>query len=422
MTEDTQREETSIEKENLTFGKEAGKLGRVLNNMEASKISSIMGGKSSLWWKKVFFLIALLTSIVPTYFVVEDRWLGNLISIKAVDDAWWNIPVLKQLAYPRYFLIIFCIAAFVWLVVLIWRGGPTLALSNLSIGQVDSSGKRPDEKQFRAGDYLSLSALGIASVSAVIAIFTGRIPGWELVLALLAYVSGWMIKEYPLEEIKHYFQENGRFLLDISVFVVALCCALYAIFGESKPNLIFFILFILAGINLLRHRKAIPAIFWISTACLVALTWKINGWEYVVIGDEYNFYNEVRNILENRSAWQLINTTFNGNFVYGTHPYFSSYIHDFFMKLFDNHNFGWRFSNPFLVASSLFFFYYFFRAHVPRRTALITIALLGFSHYLLSFSKIGYNNLQALFAMSLMLAAFTWALRSMTLTSLSVLG
>ena len=157
-------------------------------------------------------------------------------------------------------------------------------------------------------------------------------------------------------------------------------------------------------------------------ACLVTLTWKINSWQYVVIGDEYNFYNEVRNILENRNAWELLNLTFNGNLVYGTHPYFSSYIHDFFMKLFDNHNFGWRFSNPFLVAFSLFFFYSFFRTFIPRRTALVTVILLGVSHYLMSFSKIGYNNLQALFAMGLVLSTFAWAIRSMRPIAFCLLG
>jgi len=92
------------------------------------------------------------------------------------------------------------------------------------------------------------------------------------------------------------------------------------------------------------------------------------------------------------------------------------------MKMFDNHNFGWRFSNPFLTASSLFFFYYFFKSFIPQRTALITVILLGASHYLMSFSKIGYNNLQAFFALGLVLAAFAWALKSLRVISFVFLG
>ena len=82
---------------------------------------------------------------------------------------------------------------------------------------------------------MALSALGIASISALIAIFTWRIPGWEAVLALLTYISGWILKEYPLKEIKGYFQERGRFLIDISVFVVALCCALMLSSEKAGP-------------------------------------------------------------------------------------------------------------------------------------------------------------------------------------------
>jgi 4-amino-4-deoxy-L-arabinose transferase-like glycosyltransferase len=92
------------------------------------------------------------------------------------------------------------------------------------------------------------------------------------------------------------------------------------------------------------------------------------------------------------------------------------------MKLFDNRNFGWRFSNPFLMACSLPFFYYFFKAFVSQRIALMAVILLGFSHYLLSFSKIGYNNLQALFATGLVLASLTWALQSMKPIAFSATG
>ncbi len=367
-------------------------------------------------------MITLLASVIPSYFVIQDRWFGKLISVTVVDEAWWNIVALRGLGYPRYFLIIFGITVFTALVVFFWRKGPLLVFSNLRIGSTDTSAIQADGKQYRISSYLLLCAMVIADISAGFVFIEGRIPGWDLLLALALFIGGRVWMEYPVEDLKQYFQQRGRFLLDAAIFVIALCNALYAIFGESKPNYLFFLLFGLAGINFLRHQKETPAIFWVSMASLVALTWKINGWEYVVIGDEYSFYTEIRNILENRTAWELINNTFNGSFVYGTHPYFSSYIHDFFMKLFDNHNFGWRFSNPFLVACSLFFFYYFFKALIPHRTALITVILLGVSHYLLSFSKIGYNNLQALFGLGLVLAACTWALQSMRILAFSMLG
>jgi len=422
MTENAPPEELPLEKENLALKQKVDELERSLSDMELNKSQIHHRANSARWWEQALFVIVLTASVIPTYFVIQDRWFEKLISIKAVDELWWSIVALRGLAYPRYFLIIFCVTIFTALVVFFWRQGPLLVFSNLSIGNADTSNDQVDKNQYRIGYYLFLSALAITGISTGFVLLRGRIPGWELLVTLALYISGRILMEYSIEGIQQYFQERGLFLLDAAIFVISFCTVLYAIFGESKPNLIFFAFFVFAGVNFLRHRKETPVIFWVSMASLAALTWKIDSWEYVVIGDEYNFYNEVRNILENRTTWELVNTTFNGNLVYGTHPYFSSYIHNFFMKLFDNHNFGWRFSNPFLIACSLFFFYYFFKAFIPHRTALITVVLLGASHYLLSFSKIGYNNLQALFALGLVFAAFTWGLRSMKIVAFSMLG
>jgi len=417
-----QHEDDSLKNENFTLRKKVDELERALSNLETNRSHAVNKDSRTVWLQRALFAVILLASMVPAYFVVQDRWFQNNIGIKVVDDLWWKISALKALAYPHYFLIIFICVMFTWLGVLFWRKGPILAYSNLSIGTIVSPDNQIDEKQNRIGRYLVLSTAIIVNISFGVALFTGRIPGWELLLALALYTSGWLFREYPLEALKQYFQENGRFLLDASIFVIAVCSALYVVYGESKPDILYFVLLILASANFLRHRKRTPAIFWISIASLVALTWKINGWEYVVIGDEYSFFTEIHNIIDQRTIWDLISTTFNGNFVYGTHPYLSSYIQNFFMKLFDNYNFGWRFSNPFLITSSLFFFYYFFKTFIPQRTALITVIFLGASHYLMSFSKIGYNNLQAFFALGLVLATFAWALKSTHVVSFVFLG
>ena len=389
------------------------------NRMAATEGSS---ARSVPWWKKAFFLSILLISAIPIFLVVEDRWFERPISITAVDELWWKLSPLRELGYPRYFLIIFCATILTVLSVLLWRKGPVLALSNSSLGRETSFINQVSKGQYRVGRYLTISALLFTYISIGSIILKGRIPGWDLLVILAIFICGQNLMAYPIEGARQFVKENGQFLVDATIFIIALCSLLYNIFGESKPNIIFFLLFVFASINFLRQKTKTPVIFWISVASLIALTWKINGWEYVVIGDEYNFYNEVRNILENRTAWELINTTFNGNFVYGTHPYFSSYIHYFFMLLFGNHNFGWRFSNPFLVAASLFFYYYFFKNFIPHRTALITVIFLGVSHYLLSFSKIGYNNLQAFFALGLVLATLTWALKTLNYSAFAMLG
>jgi hypothetical protein len=373
-------------------------------------------------WKVLLFGILLFTSSISSYFVIRDRWLEKPLSIEAVDEFWWNTAVLKSLAYPRYFLLIFIAMLLAALIVLLWRNQPSILFSPLRLGKVESRQDLAGKKRSGIGLALLAAAFVIASLSAAWMLFRGRIPGWDLILALALFAPGRFLLDCPEGALRAHLQTHGRFLLDVVLLILALCAALYATFGNDKPDLIFYVLLVLAAINFLRHRKITPAIFWVSIASLVALTWNLDSWHYVVIGDEYSFFTEVLNLLDQRSAWELINTTFHGTFVYGTHPYFSSYIHDFFMKLFDNRNFGWRFSNPFLVACSLPFFYYFFKTFVPRKIAMTTVVLLGFSHYLLSFSKIGYNNLQALFAMGLVLASVAWALQSMQPIAFSATG
>ena len=415
MSNTAHTREISLEKENRSLRE------RTVSELETAGHEKVVR-REIHWGKAAIFGIVLLAGISSSYLVMRDRWLEEKVNIPAVNQFWWDTESLKSLAYPQYFLLIFMAALLGGLIVFLWRESQIQMFSNLTLGKISSARIPRNAKRYWVGHYLLISALVIVNLSAVWMIFQARIPGWELILALLLFLTGQILLDPQPISLREPLEKQGRFLMDATLLVIAACCVLYALFGEGKPNLIFYIFFILAGLNFFRHRRRTHLIFWLSLAALTAMTWNINGWQYVVIGDEYNFYTEVLNILDNRTAWQLVNNVFNGTFVYGTHPYFSSYIHDFFMKLFDNRNFGWRFSNPVLVACSLPLFYFFFKSLLPRRIAIITVILLGFSHYLLSFSKIGYNNLQALFAMGLVLASFSWALQSMRILAFSLTG
>jgi hypothetical protein len=371
--------------------------------------------------KQIFFILFLGLSAIPPILVVRDRWLDHPIGIQSTDSLWWNRILSLPLSYPRYFLGVSGIFIFIWLIIFFSSRSQAPAGTNRQIETVVEDGNTGKRSQ-KAGRLLILGALAIVLVSASFGIIQARIPGWELLLALALYGCGWLLQEYNRDKFRQFFIDHGGFIYDTVIFVISFCGILYALFGETQRTFIFYVFF-LAAVFILHQNKRRPSlVFWISIASLAALTWKIDSWEYVVIGDEYSFYDAVRNVLETRSIWSLINTTFDGSFVFGAHPYFSSYIQFFFMKIFGHHNFGWRFSNPFLVAVSLLFFYYFFEYFTNKKTALITIVLLGFSHYLLSFSKIGYNNLQAFFALGMVLAALTWSLRSMKLISFACLG
>lgn len=414
-------DEISLEKENHSLKKRIDELERTLSDIEAVKREPVARSAAERW-KLVAFGILLAVSLIPSYLVLRDRWLEHAVQIESVNKFWWETPLLKSLPYPQYFLLIFISTLLVLVIVLFWRQKPFLIFSNLNLGTIETNDETLDWKHLKPSNYLLIAAFVIAGISVTWMFVKGRIPGWELILAVALFVSGLILSDAQRAAWQERLVTQWQFILDAALLTVAVCAALYATFGEKRPNLIFYLFLVIATANFLKHRKQTHPLFWISIFSLIALTWNIDGWNYVVIGDEYSFFVEVQNILDNRTFWENVSNTFNGNFVYGTHPYLSSYIHDFFMKMFDNQNFGWRFSNPVLVACSLPLFYYFFKAFVPRKIAIIIVILLGFSHYLLSFSKIGYNNLQALFIMGAVLASFTWALKSMRPLAFCITG
>lgn len=75
-----------------------------------------------------------------------------------------------------------------------------------------------------------------------------------------------------------------------------------------------------------------------------------------------------------------------------------------------------------MAALSIPFFYFFFKEFLNRRTALTACFFLAVSEYLINFSKIGYVSLQSLFALSVSMAAATWAVRSGKMAAFAAAG
>ena len=133
-----------------------------------------------------------------------------------------------------------------------------------------------------------------------------------------------------------------------------------------------------------------------------------------VVGDEYIFFTDAKAIITPLRLSEVAAHLFDGTWTYGAHPYVSSLIQALSMLLLGRDNFGWRFSNIYLSAVSIGLFYLFFKGFFSRRVAILAALLLAASHYLMNFSKIGYNNLQALFIMSLVLWLSAQGVRSPT--------
>lgn len=374
------------------------------------------------------FAQLLLTAVtvqlaaLPSLLVVSDRWLGEPLASATLGEWWGKVAFLRELSFPPYFLLVFpCLVA---ALLLVWRNkyNPVLVFPQWQWGESEPAGAGVPQAQSRAGNVVLLCS-GIALAAIAVRSLTLRsLPDWELAVALLAYLVGWALREISVQELLDIWRSKLDLLLSLGLAHLALIALLAGCFSRRAIVWLPLFLFPVAVLNLLRHRRQVHPAFWIVSGAMVLFTLELNRWWFSVVGDEYSFFQVARRILEFESLSTIGSRLFLGVEVFGSHPYLSSLIQAVSMKLLGTDNFGWRFSGIYVSAISIGFFYFSFRAFVSRNTALLACALLATSHYLVNFSKIGYNNTQALFATSLALAATVWAMRSKGPLAFAVLG
>ncbi len=363
----------------------------------------------------------VLLAALPPWLVVWDRWLGRPLTSPAVKQLWCKVAFLCGLDLPPYFLLVF--ACFGGVLVLVWwnKHNPVGVLREWIVAPTMRADQAVSLEQSRLGCALLLcSAIGLVIIFRAASLRT--VPGWELAVALLTYLLGWLILEIPLGDMLEAWRQKRDMLLSVLLAHLTLVGFLANFLSSEEPLWLFPILLALAFFNLLRHVRQVHPVFWIISLALVLYTLEINAWWFAVAGDEYSFFHVAKRILERQSLSVIGTKLFLGSEVYGSHPYLSSLIQAVSMKLLGISNFGWRFSSIYLSAISIGLFFLFFRAFVPHGTALLASIVLASSHYLMTFAKIGYNNLQALFAMSLALWATSWALNTKRRLAFAVLG
>lgn len=233
-----------------------------------------------------------------------------------------------------------------------------------------------------------------------------RIPGAELLLIILLFYIYFLNHEEKsvghklikvLTSTKTYFKENSSLIVTIIfsyVYLILFIKNYYESFGHIKW--IFFVFLLPVLFMLKSHIKKLHPLFWLSLFVIVFYSYQMDNWLYSKIGDEYAFFYFARDLINRPLFWQLSNL-FSINGVYGTHSVLSSIISNISMRFlgFDHH--GWILSNYFLVISSIIFFYSFINEFFNQKIALVSVLFLSFSSYIIGFSRIGYNNLQALF-------------------------
>lgn len=355
----------------------------------------------------------ILAAVTPAQ-VVADRWLDNLEARDLAHDLWCRVDALCRTGLPGYFAIGLAALAVLMVLFLAVRSLP--APSDMAPGYLPPSPsiRHPRGTMHSAGRVMRVLAAAGYLLVAVAGFGWGRIPGWEYVGVIALYLLGLYAEASPIPAYWDALRAKGPRLLSFAASQIGLALLLAGL-SAGRPLQITagIVLMVPTAYRLVRGDRLAPA-FWLVSATTLLYSFRINSWLFSVIGDEYSFFTQARSILQEHGLPGIGTRLFIGQAVYGAHPYFSTLIQSASMALLGIDNFGWRFSNAYLVALSAGLLYLFWRSFLSPRAALAAAILIAASHYLINFSKIGYNNVQALFVTALVLWATGTALRLST--------
>jgi len=377
--------------------------------------------------KKFLQLLGIVAiASIPPLFVVLDRWDNNPILINVESYSLCKANFLCNLGFPDYFFVIFiCTILLLGIFIFIRKDASFERLLNKSSKKNQSIPQKPSYIpyfQVIISRVLSIaSAVGFCLIF-FFSLYKKIVPGWNLAAVILVYLFARLLVDYDLTQVWKYFYHNNKWLIATILFHLSLILLLQDIYSVNGFQWLWVLVFVMAAINLIRYFRFVKPIYWIISIALILYTFKLNDRVYSFVGDELSFFFAARYILLGQSLANMGNTLFHGTYVYESHPYISSLIQALFMKLLGVDSFGWRFSNIYLSAISIGLFYLFFKRFCPNRIALYSSILLAGSEYIMSFGKIGYNNLQALFVMGLVLAVTGYAVQSKRLFGFTLLG
>lgn len=245
-----------------------------------------------------------------------------------------------------------------------------------------------------------------------------RIPGFVYAFMLVFFAIGRTLEEVPLPLIWKKLTRWPAWLAPYGIAQVGLILFLRGLFAHEPMTWALGLGFALALGNLLRFRRQLPPVAWLMLLAILLYTWKIDGWQFAVAGDEFDYYDLSMGI-STPQDYQFMNA----NLLAGRAiPYLSSVLQAASELFFGRDNFGWRFSSLYMAAAAIVPFYLFFKHFIHKNLALLVAGLLSVSSYLMDFGKIGYNNLQALLVMALVLWLAAESARRGRLLHFTLLG
>lgn len=382
----------------------------VLEVNKLQKFSFSIRSYLSKYWLITDLLLILLATI-PVVLVVMDRWLKKPISNSSINNHWYKIASPMGLVFPSYFLVIL-LSIIIILTLLLLSYEKLLDIHDRDLIQGNHLESVSGDTRLPWSRYI-LFGSGLCSALALFAsIRLGVIAGWIFLFAVFLYVVGWLLRYISIQDAFEHFKRNGPVILSYIMFCLALFYLLAAIHLYWNNVWIFLIAVVLTFANAIRYHQRIHPVLWFVPFFLTLYTYRINGWEFSVIGDEYSFYEYAKELAAGRDLIYIGSHIFDGQGVYGSHAVFSSFLQSIPMKLFGVNNFSWRISSIVFASISIPLFYYFFRTFTSEFIAVAASLFIGASHYIMTFGKIGYNNLQAFFVMALVLSVSAWTIKT----------
>lgn len=355
----------------------------------------------------VFALV--LSSFIPPALVILDRWFGNQQIANSLVRWWCVTEFLCRSAWRPYFLIVFLCTIMVIILISVIGAERIDKLEDMLMAS-----DVPMENHIQSRIGLVLLALGLFGVLITIVrlIARGGLVGWGYFLVCILYLTGCLLLTTPLGPVRQYLRSNWAVILAYAMGWTVVSWFLFSLFARQEISIFLIALVIVTASILYRVRRKLSPSYWLFLLSMIIFTLQLNAWYYSFIGDEYAFYGWAKVIAQEHSIVEIGNNLFNGTIVYAENPYVASLLQAASIKLFDKLNFGWRFASILASALSIPFFYSFFRTFLVRWVAFSATFFIAVSHYLISFSRIGYDNTQALLAMGMSLAAAAWVIRS----------
>jgi len=381
-------------------------------------------------WKAIFFVFPLLIlSLLPPLFVMFDRWFQVNDFVNKSKESWCKVSFFCESLLPPYFIWIFSLLGMISIMMVLFAPKIYEKIEPIYLApKIDyqTNSGHEGHSNFRKALIL-IAVVGLVTEIVYCSLFK-HIPGMELLIVIMFTFVAIYFSETEISLQKISTQFNG-FLKKAPLYgtvifsQVALIIFLKEITSFSpQKNYIYFLPILFAIAAVIWQGKKISKIFWLFTLAMILYAFRMSSWKFSFIGDEYSFFFYPTQFISHQTFSQIAEQFFNIKGVYDVHPYFSSLITYVSMLFFGNDYFGFHLSNILFMAFLIPMFYDFFKSFINEKVAFIAVIPFAFSHYLINFSKIGYNNLQSLFAMCLILWLANKAIKKRTLSSYFLLG